>query len=81
MIITAFEGLLTESEPAYIRRAALQTLIQTDKDQGEERIVKVLHGSDPVLKPVAIAAVRSLRTAAAKNGRTCSPPDNVPMRT
>jgi HEAT repeat protein len=65
MIITAFEGLLTESEPAYIRRAALQTLIQTDKDQGEERIVKVLHGLDPVLKPVAIAAVRSLRAAGA----------------
>jgi HEAT repeat protein len=35
-------------------------LLKTDKDQGDARILKVLDGSDEVLKPVAIAAVRGL---------------------
>jgi HEAT repeat protein len=58
----AYQELLVPSQPAYIRRAALEGLLHLDKDQGELRIVQVLRGSDPALKPVAIAAVRSLRS-------------------
>ena len=58
----AYEELLVPSQPAYIRRAALEGLLRLDKDQGEQRISQVLRGSDAALKPVAIAAVRSLRS-------------------
>jgi HEAT repeat protein len=60
-----YEELIVSSEQAYVRRAALQGLLKTDKDEGEGRIFDVLHGSDSVLKPVAIAAVRALRSEGA----------------
>jgi HEAT repeat protein len=60
--IAAYQELLIPSQPAYIRRAALEGILRLDKDQGEWRIIQVLRGSDSALKPVAIAAVRSLRT-------------------
>jgi len=64
----AYEELLAPAEPAHIRRAALAGLIHLDKDQGEQRILEVIRGSDSSLKPVAIAAVRSLpaKNASAK---------------
>jgi hypothetical protein len=65
MAIAAYEELLALSQPVYVRRAALAGLIRLDKDQGEQRILKTLRGSDPALKPVAIAAVRSLRSKGA----------------
>jgi HEAT repeat protein len=61
----AYEELLEPSQPVYVRRAALAGLIGLDKDQGEERILNTLRGSDAALKPVAIAAVRSLRAKGA----------------
>jgi HEAT repeat protein len=60
--IAAYEELLVPSQPVYIRRAALDGLLRLDKDQGEQRIAQVLHGPDSALKPVAVAAVRSLRS-------------------
>ena len=62
MAIAAYKDLLVPSQPAYVRRAALAALFGLDKDQGEQRIIKVLRGSDATLKPVAIAAVPSLRS-------------------
>ena len=64
----AYEELLQPSQPAYLRRAALKGLLRLDKDEGEQRIMQVLRGSDAVLKPVAIAAVRGpqSRQASAK---------------
>jgi len=55
-----YEGLLAPSQPAYVRRAALEVLLCLDEAQAQQRILQVLHGSDPVLKPVAIANVRTL---------------------
>ncbi len=55
-----YEGLLASSQPAYIRRAALDALLRLDQAQAEQRILAVLHGSDSTLKPVAIAFVRAL---------------------
>jgi HEAT repeat protein len=55
-----YEQLLAPSQAAYVRRAALDALLRLDKDQGQQRILQVLHGSDPSLKPVAIARVRAL---------------------
>jgi HEAT repeat protein len=60
--IAAYETLLASSQPVYIRRAALTALLCLDKDQGEQRISRVLRGSDSALKPVAIAGVRELRS-------------------
>jgi HEAT repeat protein len=37
-------------------------LLRLDKDQGQQRILEVLHGSDAALKPVAIARVPALRS-------------------
>jgi HEAT repeat protein len=58
----AYQELLVPSQAAYLRRAALEGLLRLDKDQGEQRIVQVLRSADATLKPVAIAAVRSLRS-------------------
>ena len=55
-----YEQLLAPSQPAYVRRAALDALFRLDRDQGQQRILQVLHGSDAALTPVAIAAVRAL---------------------
>ena len=60
--IAAYQELLVPSQPAYIRRASLEALLRLDKDRGEERIFQVIRGSDPALKPVAIAAIRSLKS-------------------
>jgi len=60
--IAAYQELLAPSMPAYIRRAALESVLRLDKDQGEQRISQVLRSSDAALKPVAIAAVPSLRS-------------------
>jgi HEAT repeat protein len=60
-----YDKLLTGAERPYVRRAALQALLKTDKDQGEARILEILHGSDAVLKPVAITAVRGLHSEGA----------------
>ncbi len=61
----AYEDLLRASQPAYVRRSAFAALLPLQPDQGEQRILAVLHGSDPTLKPVAIAAVRSLQSSGA----------------
>ncbi len=55
-----YEGLLAQSQPTYVRRAALDALLGLDKAQAQQRILEVLRGSDTVLKPVAIANVRGL---------------------
>jgi HEAT repeat protein len=55
-----YQELLSASEPAYVRRGALGGILALDKDHGERRIMDVLHGSDTALKPVAIAAIRTL---------------------
>jgi HEAT repeat protein len=52
--------LLEPSHPAYVRRGAFSALLRLDNDGGEQRILQTLHGSDPVLKPVAIAAIRDV---------------------
>ena len=58
--IALYEDLLAPSQPAYVRRAALDALLRLDTAQVQPRILQVLHGSDPALKPVAIANVRTL---------------------
>lgn len=50
------------SLPVFIRRAAFAALLQLDKDGGEQRILDTLHGTDSVLKPVAIAGIRSFKS-------------------
>ena len=62
------EELAQPSQPNNVRRGAFGALLRLDKDGGEERILATLHGSDDLLKPVAIVAVGSLksRTAAKK---------------
>ena len=40
----------------------MEGLLRLDKDQGDQWITQVLRGSDSALKPVAIAAVGSLRS-------------------
>lgn len=56
----AYEMLIGNSEPLYVRRAAFRGLAHLDKDEGEARILQALRGSDAALKPVAIAAARML---------------------
>jgi HEAT repeat protein len=58
-----YEKLLTTSQSAAVRRGVFAALVRLDKDGGEARILQTLHGRDAVLKPVAIAAVRSLPSA------------------
>jgi len=55
-----YEDLLAPSQPAYVRRAALDAVLRLDKARAQRRILEVLHGSDLTLKPVAIANVRAL---------------------
>ncbi len=55
-----YEDLLDASQPNNVRRGALEALLRLDEDGGEQRILKLLRGSDAVLKPVAIAGIRSL---------------------
>jgi HEAT repeat protein len=63
--IEIFSQLLAPAEAAYARRSAFAALVRLDKDQGEHRILSVIRSSDSVLKPAAIAAVRSLRSRGA----------------
>jgi HEAT repeat protein len=62
-VMPIYEGLLTPSQPAYVRRAALDALLRLDKARAQQRIIEVLHGSDSILKPVAIANVRALASS------------------
>ncbi len=55
-----YEGLLAPSQPAYVRRGALNALLRLDKAYAQARILEILHGTDTTLKPVAIANVRAL---------------------
>src|ERR1019366_5999861 len=59
-VMPIYEGLLTPSQPAYVRRAALDALLRLNKARAQQRILEVLHGSDSILMPVAIANVRAL---------------------
>jgi len=58
-----YEGLLAESQPAFVRRSALDALLRLDKVHAQPRILEVLRGSDATLTPVAIANVRGLATS------------------
>jgi len=60
-------NLLDPTQPDHIRRGAFLTLMRLDKDHGIERILEVLRHSDPVLRPVAIAAVQDLPPRTASN--------------
>ncbi len=55
-----YEDLLAQSHPVYVRRAALEALLRVNKDQAQQRILQVLHGSDSALKVAAIAGVAAL---------------------
>ncbi len=60
MAAAVYGDLLSASEPAFVRRAAFMGLARLDKDEGEVRILQTLRGSDTDLKPVAIAAARTV---------------------
>ncbi len=62
---TICEELFQPSQPANVRRGAFGALLRLDKDGGEERILTAIHGSDALLKPVAIAAIGSLKSRGA----------------
>jgi HEAT repeat protein len=55
-----YEGLLAPSQPAYVRRGALNALLRLDKEHAQARILEILRGTDTTLKPIAIANVRAL---------------------
>jgi len=60
-----YEALAATSQPANVRRGAFIALLHLDPDGGEQRILQTLRNGDAGLKPVAIAAVRSLRSETA----------------
>ncbi len=60
-----YEELFAPSQPASVRRGAFVALTRLDQDGGDQRILKTLRSGDALLTPVAIASVRSLRSAAA----------------
>jgi len=75
--VTAYQQFLAAEDPTYVRRSALDALLRMElrldpasvekalgrgQIPGESRITAILKGSDAELKPVAIAAIRSLRT-------------------
>lgn len=57
-----YAELLRPEAPANIRRGALAALMQLDEDGGQQRILDALAGRDPVLAPVAIARLASLKS-------------------
>lgn len=59
------EELLQPAQPDNIRRGAFGALLRLDKDGGEQRILAAIQGPDAKLKPVAIAAVGSLKSRSA----------------
>jgi HEAT repeat protein len=58
-----YEELLASSQPLYVRRAALEGLLRTDADGGEQLAFKVIRGTDAALKPSALFHVRSIRNS------------------
>ena len=58
--LAADEQLLASAPAAYVRRSALEALLRLDANHRRQRILAALHGLDSALKPVAIAAVRTL---------------------
>jgi len=56
------EELVGPSQSAHVRRGAFVASLALDKDGGQQRILQTLRASDATLKPVAIAAVSSLRS-------------------
>ncbi len=66
-----YEPLIAPPHPNHVRRGAFAGLLRCDGDCGEQRILQVLAGTDEVLKPVAIDAVRELpsKGASAKFGQ------------
>ena len=63
--VTLYEEMLAPSQPAHIRRGAFSALLRLDKDGGEKRILATLRSGDPLLEPIAIAAVGSLKSRGA----------------
>lgn len=55
------EELIVPAQSAHVRRGAFKALIALDADGGENRVLQAVRGSDATLKPVAIAAVSSLK--------------------
>lgn len=55
-----YESLIGSQHPASVRRGAFAALLRLEKDGGAARILQTLRGSDSMLRPVAIGAVRSL---------------------
>jgi HEAT repeat protein len=62
-----YQELLGPAEPNHVRRGALAALLRLDADGGEQRIFELLARHDPILTPVAIAAVPALKSAEAVN--------------
>jgi HEAT repeat protein len=60
-----YEALLDPTQAANVRRGALDALLRLEEDGGEQRIVRILQGTDPVLIPVAIAGIHALRSQSA----------------
>lgn len=60
-----YSDLVAPGNPDDIRRGALGGLLRTDADGGEKRMLEVLAGNDPALKPVAIAALPELKSPGA----------------
>lgn len=58
---TILDSLLANATVPAVRRGAFAALCRLDKDQGEQRIVQALRGSDEILKPVAIATIPTVR--------------------
>ena len=56
-----YEDFTAASQPLCLRRGAFTALTRIDRDGGQQRILQALRGADAALKPVAIAAVCSLR--------------------
>jgi HEAT repeat protein len=55
------EELVIPVQSTHVRRGAFKALLASDADGGEQRILQTVRGSDATLKPVAIAAVSSLK--------------------
>lgn len=58
--LATYEELLATAAATYVRRSALEALLRLDPDHRERRILAALHDLDSALKPVAIAAIRTL---------------------
>lgn len=71
--------LLAPSQPANIRRGAFGALLRLDKDGGEQRIVGTIQGKDALLKPIAIAAVGSLKGGGASKRFAAELPKLAPQ--